>query len=275
MWIDTHAHLDGETYEDDLAAVIERAVEAKLRHILNIGCTPESAREVIAQAQAIPGISTVIGMHPHYTNQWNPEAEAQYRALFDDRERNRIVAVGEIGLDFHYDYSPREQQKEGFIAQLKMAYEYDLPVVIHSREAHAETLEILTAARVGGYLRTERTGVFHCYSGSPEFAQRILPLGFYFGFDGPITFKNARMPVAAAAAIPADRLMIETDCPYLTPTPFRGKRNEPAYLAYIGAKLAEIRGMTVADCAEMTSRNALELFGPYLETRLAAVSETK
>lgn len=260
MLYDTHAHLNDDCYREDLEAVISRAHEADVRLMNVIGYDLASSERAVAIASATEGVYAVIGVHPHDADTWTPETAARFRELLS-LHRGKIVAIGEIGLDYHYDDSlPKEVQKQAFQEQMRLAYEYQLPFVVHDRDAHQDSLEAIEEIREEGLLRDE-PGVFHCYSGSLEFSKRLLALGFYLGFDGPVTFKNGKKPLAVATDTPLDRLLLETDCPYLSPEPLRGKRNEPSYLRYINERLAEARGYEAAALAEITTNNARHLFG--------------
>lgn len=257
-WYDTHTHLNDEAFADDASTACARAKLAGVNTMNIIGYDLPSSLRAIELAENLRQYAAV-GIHPHDASTWNDSAREQMRAWLKNAVALRIVAVGEIGLDYYYDHSPRECQRRAFAAQLRLAYEFDLPVVIHDREAHADTYELLCQAKVDGYLR-DIPGVLHCYSGSVEMAEKFLALGFYLGIDGPLTFKNAKVPLAVVAAVPSDRLLLETDCPYLTPVPYRGHRNEPSYIPLIGAKVAEIRQCPLEQIAATTTANAKKLF---------------
>ncbi len=248
---DTHCHLDMDPLKKELPQVLERAKHAGVERILCIGIDEESTEEAIKISKQYKGVFATAGYHPHDAKDY-PEG-------FDERvkqwaKNNEIVAIGEIGLDYHYDNSPRETQREVFIRQLKLALEVDLPVIIHSRDAQEDTYKILKDSGV-------TRGVMHCYSGSVEMAERFMALGFYISIAGPVTFKNADKLRRVAQAIPDEYLLIETDAPYLAPVPYRGKRNEPAYLVKTAEKVAELRGVTLEDISRITSLNASRLFG--------------
>lgn len=260
MLYDTHAHLNDECYEGREAEVIEAAKAAGLELINNVGFDLASSAKALRQARAFPEVKAVIGIHPHDADQWSEAGEAFLRRLWEEDRGQNIVAIGEIGLDYHFaERLSDEVQMEAFKGQLRLAYELDLPVVIHDREAHQASLEVIEAVKAEGRLRAV-PGVFHCYSGSAEFAERLLQLGFYLGFDGPVTYKNGKRPLEVAAAVPADRLLIETDCPYLTPVPYRGRENQPAYLPYIAERIAEARGLTAEELGRLTTANGRRLF---------------
>ncbi len=260
MLYDTHTHLNDERYAEEIPQLIERAREAGVTLLNVIGFDLPSSKKAVEIARAHDGVYATIGIHPQDADQWDEATATEFRALLDQDEAGKIVAIGEIGLDYYYDdHHPKEMQKQAFQDQMRLAYAYDLPFVVHNRDAHLDCLTAIEEIAAEGQLR-DLPGVFHCYSGSEEFAERLLPLGFYFGFDGPVTFKNGKKPLAVASAIPGERLLLETDCPWLTPEPYRGKRNEPAYLTYINDRLAEARGLTPDELAEQTTENAKNLF---------------
>lgn len=253
MFIDSHAHLDDERFDEDRKAIIASLKENQIDLVMNIGADMESSRASVSLAREYDNIYAVVGVHPH-------DAEGVSETYLDElrelSKEEKVMAIGEIGLDFYYDNSPRDIQRKVFLDQLELARELDLPVVIHTRDAAGETFEILKEAQAKG-----TKGLMHCYSGSPEMALEYVKLGFYISLGGPVTFKNARVPKEVAKLVPLDKLLIETDCPYLTPEPFRGKRNEPKRVAQTAQAIAEIREITVKELAEATSRNAKEIFG--------------
>lgn len=253
MFIDSHAHLDDERFNEDRRELINSLKENKIDMVLNIGYDLESSRASVQLANEYSQIYAVIGVHPHDAQDVLEDYLDQLREL---SKEEKVLAIGEIGLDFYYDNSPRETQRKVFKEQIGLAKELNLPVVIHTRDADQETFEIIKEAVGDGGLR----GVMHCYSGSVEMAREYLKLGFYISLGGPVTFKKARVPKEVAKAVPLNRLFIETDCPYLTPEPFRGRRNEPKYVAYTAETIAEIKGISIEELAEVTSRNVRELF---------------
>ena len=261
--IDTHAHLNDDRYKDDLDEVLLRAKEAGLTRIIlasaDIGDSLEEQQ--IAAGKSVPGLQLfcTVGVHPHEASKYTDEMHAQLRSWLSEREKNRIVAVGEIGLDYFYDFSPREIQKAVFRRQLELAFEADIPVVLHERDAVEDTLKILREFHEAGKLRAV-PGVCHCYSGSEETAKILLSYGFYLGFDGPITFKNSRRAPEVIRMTPIERLLIETDSPYLTPIPFRGQRNEPSFVKFVLEKMAEMKGVSAEEMAVITMNNACQLF---------------
>lgn len=253
MFIDSHAHLDDERFNEDRRELINSLKENKIDMVLNIGYDLESSWTSVQLANEYSQIYAVIGVHPHDAQDVPEDYLDQLREL---SKEEKVLAIGEIGLDFYYDNSPRETQRKVFKEQIGLAKELNLPVVIHTRDADQETFEIIKEAVGDGGLR----GVMHCYSGSVEMAREYLKLGFYISLGGPVTFKKARVPKEVAKAVPLNRLFIETDCPYLTPEPFRGRRNEPKYVAYTAETIAEIKGISIEELAKETSRNVRELF---------------
>jgi len=257
MFIDSHAHIDGPEFDTDRDEVLRRARDAGVESILNVGTgDPHSGafERAIEFGSKQQSVYTAIGTHPHDANKYDQAAEDKIKTLSSAGER--VVAWGEIGLDFHYDNSPREQQIQAFRKQLRAARELDLPVIIHTREAEQETMAILQEVYVGA----SRKGVFHCFTGTTELAERGLELGFMISFSGILTFKKAEDLRETARRVPLDRLLIETDCPYLAPIPYRGKRNEPAYVVEVARCLANLHQITVEALAEATSHNFAELF---------------
>jgi len=256
MLIDSHAHIDGPEFDGDRDEIIERAKAAGVSTILNVGTgDPHSGafERAVALGQKHDSVYTAIGTHPHDARLYDDAAEEKIQTLV---KSDRVLAWGEIGLDFHYDNSPRDVQVAVFMRQLRAARECDLPVVIHTREAETETIEILKSEYDGA----ERRGVFHCFSGSKDLAQRAIELGFMISFSGIVTFKKADELRAVAREVPLDRLLIETDCPYLTPIPYRGKRNEPAYVVEVARCLAGLHGVDIEEMGRLTSGNFRRFF---------------
>ncbi len=252
MLFDTHAHLCAPQFDSDRADTIRRAIDAGVGLCLEAGTSIEFSRRAVELAKAHGIIVAAAGIHPHDAVDAPSDYLDRLKALLHQPE---CVAVGEIGLDYHYDFSPRDVQKDVLDAQLSLAAECKLPVIIHDREAHGDVLGLLT--KYSGRL----IGVMHCYSGSVEDAKKYLDMGYYLSFGGPVTFKNANRPREVAAYVPLDRLLCETDCPYLTPTPYRGKRNEPMYVRYVVQEVARIRNMAFEQLAESTTQNGMRLFG--------------
>jgi TatD DNase family protein len=254
MFIDSHAHLDDERFDEDREILIESLKENNIDLVFNIGADIKSSKASVQLAKKFENIYAVVGVHPHDAK----DVEEDYLDILRELSKEeKVVAIGEIGLDYYYDNSPRDIQKKVFKEQLDLAKELDLPVVIHTRDAAQETFDILKEAAEGGKLR----GIMHCYSGSVEMAMEYIKLGFYISLGGPVTFKNSKVAKEVAKAIPLDRLLIETDCPYLTPEPYRGKRNEPKYVKYTAEAIAELRGISVEEVAKATSENAKTIFG--------------
>src|SRR3954451_8536611 len=257
MFIDSHAHIDGHEFDQDRGEVIQRAQAAGVSLILNVGTgDPHSGafERAIELGKSHESIYTAIGTHPHDARLYDDAAEEKIKNLINN---DHVIAWGEIGLDFHYDNSPRDVQVEVFRRQLRAARECDLPVVIHTREAEAETIEILKTEYEGAH----RRGVFHCFSGSIELVQRAIEIGFVISFSGIVTFKKAEDLRDVAKQVPLDRLLIETDCPYLTPIPYRGKRNEPAYVVEVARCLAGIHNVELEEMGRITSDNFNRFFG--------------
>jgi len=269
--IDSHAHLDSSQFDDDRKTVILRAQEAGLVAILNVGTDLASSRAAVALAEKYDFIYAAVGIHPHDAETVTPAVLDQLRAL---AHHPKVVAVGEIGLDYYRDLSPRPVQRRAFADQLALAAELHLPVVIHSREAHDDVLAALRewvgfppgGGGEGGRLPPGGgieggLGVLHSYSAGRERLEEVLNLGFSIGISGPVTFPKANHLRAVAAAVPLERLLVETDCPYLTPVPHRGKRNEPAYVRYVVEAIARVREVPAEAAAQATADNARRLFG--------------
>lgn len=251
MIFDTHAHYDDKKFDADRREVLAAMPEKGVSLIVDPGCDGESSRAACALAQEFPFVYAAVGWHPEEWQSWNGESMALLRSLC---AQPKVVAIGEIGLDYYWDTEHKALQKEMFERQLSLAIERKLPVIVHDREAHGDCLEI-----VMNY--PEARGVFHCFSGSVEMARELLRRGWYLGFDGPITYKNAVKALDVIAACPADRMLLETDSPYLAPVPNRGKRNDSRNLPFIAARIAEIKGMTTEQVAEVALQNGKQLFG--------------
>jgi TatD DNase family protein len=259
MFVDSHAHIDGPEFDADRDEMLERAQAAGVTTILNVG-TGDPHSGVFERAIETGGrhdhIYTAIGVHPHDARFYDDNAEQKIKQLFETG--GRVIAWGEIGLDFHYNNSPQDVQIEVFKRQLRAAREVGVPVIIHTREAETETIEILQSE----YSGAERRGVFHCFSGSRDLARRALDLGFAISFSGIVTFRKADELREIAKEVPLDRLLIETDCPFLAPVPYRGKRNEPAYVIEVARCIAELRGLPLEEIARITTENFEYLFDP-------------
>jgi len=253
MLIDSHAHLDDERFAADLDGVLERARSAGVEHIVTVGSGIESCEAAIALAEARQGfISATVGIHPHDADEMSA---ADLARLAELAAATAVVGIGETGLDYHYDNSSRDGQKRVFRQHIELALKTDLPVVVHCREAFDDCLAILHEYEGSGL-----TGVAHCFSGTARQAEAFLRLGFNLSFAGPLTFPNAKRLRSVAQSVPLERVLIETDCPYLAPQPRRGKRNEPAYVQYVAEALAQPRGMAPAEISAITSANAMKTF---------------
>lgn len=252
MLFDSHAHLDDKRFNDDREEVLTRAADNGLTGILNAGADMFSSARAVELAVNNAMVWAAVGIHPHDAKD---AQDKDYGRLADWCGLPKVVAVGEIGLDYHYDFSPREAQMAVFVRQLDLARQVGKPIIIHDREAHGDLLA--TVKREGRGL----TGVFHCFSGSVEMAREVLKLGFYVSFAGPVTFANANKLHEAVKAVPLERLLVETDSPYLTPVPFRGKRNEPSYVRYVAETVAGLLGMEAEALAAAATENTKRLFG--------------
>lgn len=249
---DTHTHMLDRRFNADRDELLARLPEQGIKYIVEACCEAKDAKAALALAERYDYIYTTLGTHPHEAKNMKHAHLAQYRELAPHK---KVVAIGEIGLDYHYDFSPRDTQKKWFIAQLELAIELGMPAVFHVREADGEALDILSTHKNG--LR----GVMHCFSGSYETACACLDMGLYIAFGGAITFENAKRNVEVARRLPLDRLLIETDCPYMTPTPHRGKRNDPSLVHLVCEKLAELHGVSAQRMADITLNNGMKLFG--------------
>ena len=251
MLFDTHAHLDDRAFNEDRETLLQELPQQGLSLVMNPGCSLRSSKNADALSKQYDYIYAAVGSHPDAADEVNEAVLEQYRQLV--RENPKIKAIGEIGLDYHYEDIPRQLQKAAFRAQMKLAEELQLPVIVHEREAHADAMEILDEFPTV-------TGVFHCYSGSAEMAKELVRRGWYIGFTGVLTFKNAKKAVEVAKSLPHDRLVLETDCPYMAPEPFRGKRNHPGYLYRMAEKLAELWELPVEEVQTITLENGKRLY---------------
>jgi TatD DNase family protein len=250
--IDSHAHLQFEEYAAELNGVLARAQGAGLEAIINVGTDLASSRAAVALADRFPQLYAAVGLHPHEAVTFTGEIGA---ALADLARHPKVVAIGETGLDYYYQHSPREAQQTAFRAQLELAQTAGLPVIVHSRDAKDETLRLLAE------LTPTRKGVLHCFTGDLDMALQAIGMGFYISFSGIVTFKNAGPLREVAKALPLESILIETDCPFLTPTPHRGKRNEPAFVVRVAEQLAELRPSVAVDVMRSTiRRNTASLF---------------
>jgi TatD DNase family protein len=249
---DTHAHLDDAGFDMDRDEMIQRARQAGVAHIVNVGFNLASSRESLKLAEIYDLIYAAVGIHPHDAAEAGP-------GYMDELEKMaahpKVVAIGEMGLDYYRDLSPRPVQRKVFTAQMDLAKKLQKPIIIHDRDAHGDLMDILRKDKLG-----PAGGVMHCYSGSWEMARECLAMGFYISIAGPVTFSNAAKLKDVAAKVPQDRLLIETDAPYLTPVPYRGRRNESAYVIYTAAEVARLRGMETEDLAKMCTENGRRLF---------------
>jgi len=251
MYFDTHAHYDDKRFNDDRDELLSSMEDAGITMILNAASSLKSSVFGLGLADKLPFLYASVGVHPHDAKGMTDDTVAELEKLLT---HPKAMAVGEIGLDYHYDFSPRDIQRKRFREQLELARGAKKPVIIHEREALADTLDIVKDFR-------DLTGVFHCFSGSWETAKIILNMGWYLSFTGIVTFKNARKSVEVAEKMPGDRMMLETDSPYLAPEPMRGKRNSSLFLPYIAERIAEARGATKEEIAALTMENGKRFFG--------------
>ena len=251
MLFDTHAHVNDPAFDADRDILLASLPEQGVGLMANIGCCLNSSRDCSAMAEKYAHVYATVGSHPDSANEVNEDVLEEYRKLC--KQNPKIKAIGEIGLDYYYEDIPREIQKKAFLMQLELARELGLPVVVHERDAHQDGMDIIRQF-------PDVTGVFHCYSGSAEMARQLVKLGWYIGFTGVLTFKNARKAVETAQSIPLDRIVIETDCPFMSPEPFRGKRNDPRRVRFVAEKLAELRGITPEEAERITFENGKKLY---------------
>ena len=251
MLFDTHAHMDDRAFDMDRAELLSSLAEAGVALVMNPGCSLASSQNVMALTQQYDWLYGAVGSHPDACDEVDDAVIEQYRQMC--RENPKIKAIGEIGLDYHYEDIPREIQQKAFRMQMALAAQLDLPVIVHERDAHADGMAIVEE------FPTVK-GVFHCYSGSAEMAKWLVNRGWYIGFTGVLTFKNARKAIEVVENIPIERIVLETDCPYMAPEPFRGKRNHPGYLYRMAEKLAEIKGLTVEEVHAITTENGKRLY---------------
>ena len=258
--VDTHAHLDFPQFDADRESVLDRADAAGVGTIVNVGADLASSQRALALAASHPRIYAAVGIHPHDAKDLDGTTLSE---LGDLAGNPKVVAVGEIGLDYYRDRSPRDVQRWAFQTQLDWAAKLGKPVIIHDRNAHEEILAMLSEW-APGMKNTElvgRLGVLHTFSGDLTMAQRAIELGFYISISGPVTYRNAHQLPEIVRALPLERLLLETDCPYLTPEPYRGKRNEPAYIRLVGERIAALKGISLLELARVTTANAQRLFG--------------
>ena len=253
MLIDSHAHLDDEKFDKDRDEVIKSFKENNLELVINVGADLESSKKAVQLSKEYDSIYAAVGVHPHDASEIDSNTLEVLREL---SKEEKVVAIGEIGLDYYYDNSPRDLQKEWFRKQIKLAKELDLPIVVHSRDASQDVFDIISEESEEGKLR----GVIHCFSESVEMAYEYIKLGFYISLGGPVTFKNAKVPKQVAKEVPLENLLIETDSPYLTPEPNRGKRNEPKNVRYVAETIANLKEMSYEKLKDVTNQNTKRLF---------------
>ena len=251
MLFDTHAHMDDRAFDEDRESLLAALPGRGIGLLMNPGCSLESSRNAVALAEKYDYIYAAVGSHPDAADEVTEAVLDEYRMLC--KQNKKVRAIGEIGLDYHYEDIPRARQQEAFRAQMALAAELDLPVIVHEREAHEDGMRIVEEF-------PEVKGVFHCYSGSAEMAKWLVSRGWYIGFTGVLTFKNARKAVETAASIPLTQIVLETDCPYMSPEPFRGRRNDPGRLYRMAEALADIRGLSVEEIHAVTMENGKKLY---------------
>ena len=250
MLFDTHAHLNDPAFDADREEILKNLPGEGIGYVMNAGCSLASSRDIIAMAERYPYLYASVGSHPDSCDEVNEEVLEQFRQLC---RHEKVKAIGEIGLDYDYEDIPREIQKKAFRMHMELAREVDLPVIIHERDAHEDGMKIVTEF-------PQVKGVFHCFSGAKEMAQWLVKRDWMVGFTGVLTFKNARKAIEAAQAIPIENIVIETDCPFMAPEPYRGKRNYPGYLGRMADKLAEIKCLTREEVEHITTQNAKRLY---------------
>jgi TatD DNase family protein len=271
MLVDSHCHIDGEQFDNDRYEVVQRATDAGISIMLNVGTgDPHSddLRRAVSIAEKYKSVYASVGVHPHDAKLYDDNAEDHLIKLI--RSSSKVIGWGEIGLDFYYDHSPRDVQISVFRRQLRRANEVGLPIIVHSRDANKDTVDILKSECVRSSFRG---GVMHCFGGTPEMAASLIELGFLISFAGNITFKKAENLREAARTVPLDRLLVETDCPFLTPVPHRGKRNEPAFVEHTARFLADLYGIAFEELAHQTTQNFLRLFGLQADHKSGVKSE--
>ena len=256
MYFESHAHYDDRRFDDDRHELLLACQRAGVKYIVNAGADLESSKKGIEMAAQYDFLYTAVGVHPHDAKTLD---EASFAQLTEMSYGNKVVAIGEIGLDYHYDNSPRDIQVKWFHRQLELAKQRDLPVIIHSRDAAAQVYDIIKSVKLST-ANGRGAGVIHCYSGSAQMAQDYIKLGYYLGIGGVITYSSAKKTVEVVEAVPLERILIETDCPYLSPVPNRGKRNDSQNLKYICEKISEIKQIDVELVEEITYKNAMTLF---------------
>ena len=250
MYFDSHSHMDDRRFDDDRDGIMDELKSHGVGLLMNVGCDLASSERSVALAERYPFVYAAVGSHPDDADHVDGRLLDRYRALAG---HEKVRAIGEIGLDYHYEDVPRTQQIIAFEQQLELAEALKLPVIVHEREAHGDAMDIVRR-------HPDVRGVFHCFSGSKELALWLVERGWYIGFTGVVTFKNARRAVEAVQALPLDRILIETDCPYMAPEPYRGRRNDSRYVPLVAAKIAELKGITPDEAGNITTENAKRLF---------------
>ena len=250
MLFDTHAHMNDPAFDEDREAVLLGLKDKGVDLMMNVGCCLDSSRDCIAMAEKYPFVYASVGTHPDSADEVDDAVLEEYRKM---AQHEKVKAIGEIGLDYYYETIPRQTQIRAFRMQMELARELKMPVIVHERNAHDDGMRVVKEFK-------DVAGVFHCYSGSAEMARQLVDMGWYIGFTGVLTFKNARKAVETAQRIPLERIVLETDCPFMAPEPFRGKRNDPGYLYRMAERLAEIRGICVEEVHAVTTQNAKRLY---------------
>ena len=251
MLFDTHAHMDDRRFDGDRDVILQGLADKGVALVMNPGCSLESSRNAVALAEKYDFVYAAVGSHPDVADEVNEAVLEEYKKLC--KLHSKVKAIGEIGIDYHYEDIPRQLQLKAFRMQMELAREVGLPVIVHEREAHEDGMAVVREF-------PDVTGVFHCYSGSAEMAKVLVDKGWYIGFTGVLTFKNARKAIETAESIPLERIVLETDCPYMAPEPFRGKRNDPGMLFRMAEKLAEVRGLPVEEIHAITTENGKRLY---------------
>ena len=250
---ESHAHYLDSRFDPDRDALLQSLAAAGVERVMEVACAPADFLPALALADQYPFLYAALGVHPHDASQWDPQVAAQLARLLSQHPKAK--ALGEIGLDYHYDLSPRPVQRQAFQEQLELARQLDKPVILHVREAYGDAMDILRAQP------RPLDGVMHCFSGSPEIARECLELGLYVAFGGAVTFHNANKVLQSAALVPLDRLLLETDCPYMTPVPHRGERNHPGFMHLTAEKIAEVRGISADEVCSAAYKTANSFFG--------------
>lgn len=253
MLVDSHAHLDDKRFDNDREDLIKNFKENNIEFIVNPGADLKTSRKAVKLAKENENIYAAVGVHPHDAGDMDENTIAELKKL---AKEEKVVAIGEIGLDYYYDNSPREIQKKWFKEQIKLAKELDLPIIIHDRDAHEDTYNILKEEN-----DEKLRGIMHCYQSSLEMSKQFIELGLFISLAGPVTFKNAKTPKEVASGVSLDNLLIETDSPYLTPHPYRGKRNEPKHVKHVAQMIADLKGISIEEVIQKTNQNAKKIFG--------------